>query len=516
MVYQSFKFYLARFGVSFFLLFTLGYAILFFFHEIALPGVAFDDTLIKVALGLVCLFLGFVVYGVFGDYQFYKAIETIKSIDYQASEENIIGEFEQLVRFTESSYFLPAKGNRLRGQVIQEYANFLLNSGHENERALNIYLKAFLQDTGQTRFRNVLVSLLIQKGNLNPNELSLLLVMLKADNYKDHAVVDHLAEIFLDKKEYSNKTESVFIEALAAGSSLSEKIIAFMLPILVAKKRKDDYAVNFFLKALSHATPEQRETMQALLSECYLDQRFQISDPVLHHECQAMFESLAEDFKTRLIVLSSQQRLQERWKKVRLFRRGDKRTLGQLKIRSGVSRSANQILGHSISSLWNSILEGSRKIVFKIFEGLDKIGDFPALVKLAIFLALGGILVWGLFSLDGRLSKGTEERAQQNAPEVSAVPDPQGEVHTIQVAAVTKKRQADSIIGKLKKHRVEGVYVLKTQKISGGYWYKIRLGKFPAKSQAEKLARQLVEKKIIKNYFIIALDVPAPASETGK
>jgi len=42
------------------------------------------------------------------------------------------------------------------------------------------------------------------------------------------------------------------------------------------------------------------------------------------------------------------------------------------------------------------------------------------------------------------------------------------------------------------------------------------LGKFPAKSEAEKLARLLVDKKIIKNYFIIALDIPAPAPETGK
>ena len=81
---------------------------------------------------------------------------------------------------------------------------------------------------------------------------------------------------------------------------------------------------------------------------------------------------------------------------------------------------------------------------------------------------------------------------------------------------MTKKRQADSITRKLKKHQVEGVYVLKTQRISGGYWYKIRVGKFSSKSEAEKLARHLVENKIIKNYFIIGLDVPAPTPETGK
>ena len=512
MVYQTFKFYLARFGVSFFLLFTLGYAVLFFFHEIALPGVAFDDTLIKVALGLMCLFFGFVVYGVFGDFQFYKAVEEIKSIDYQRSEKNIIGVFDRLIRFTESSYFMPAKGNRLRGQVIQEYANYLLNNGHEDERALNIFLKAFLQDTSQTKFRSVLASLLTQKGSLNANELDLLLVMVKADNYQDQALVNHLTGIFLNKNEYSNKTEPVFLEALAAGSSLSNNIVNFLLPILVANKRKDCFAANFFLKALSHATPGQKETIESLLSECYLDQRFKFSEPILHHDCQAVFNNLAEDSQVRLTELFSQQHLRERWQKVKLFRRGDKLNLSREKMRSGISRPLTQIFGQSISNLSNATLEGTRKVVFKIFEGLDKFGAISTTVKLIVFLTLGGLLVWGAFSLDGRFLNRTEEKTPQSIPEVRTGTGSQ--VHTIQVAAVTKKRQADGIVRKLKMNKVGAVYVLKTQRISGGYWYKIRLGKFSTNGEAEKMARRLVANKFIKNYFIIALNIPA--SNTGK
>lgn len=514
MVYQSFKFYLARFGVSFFLLFTLGYAILFFFHEIALPGVVFDDTLIKVALVLMCLFFGFVVYGVFGDFQFYKAVEEIKSIDYQKSEKNITGVFDRLIRFTESSYFLPAKGSRLRRQIIQEYANYLLNDGREDEWSLNIYLKAFLQDTRQTKFSGVLASLLTQKESLSVNELDLLLVMLKADNYQDQALVDHLAGIFLHKNVYSNKTEPVFLEALAAESPLSKKVITFLLPVLVAKKRKDCFAAKFFLKALSQAAPEQKESIESLISECYLDQRFQFSDPNLHHDCQAVFSSLAENSKIHLTELFSHQQLQERWQKVKLFRRGDKRSLSRETMRSGISRPLTLILGQSIANFWNSILDGSRKIVFKIFEGLDKGGAISAPVKLIGVLTLGGLLVWGLFSLDGGFLKRSKENTQQSIPEVRTQPGSQ--VHTIQIAAVTKKRQADSIVRKLKKNKIESVYVLKTQRISGGYWYKIRLGKFLTKNEAEQLARRLVENKIIKNYFIIALNVPPSKIKTGK
>ena len=44
MIYQSFKYFFVRLGVSFFLLMTAGYAVLFFVHEIALSGMAFNDA----------------------------------------------------------------------------------------------------------------------------------------------------------------------------------------------------------------------------------------------------------------------------------------------------------------------------------------------------------------------------------------------------------------------------------------------------------------------------------------
>ena len=63
MLYQTLKFYLARIAVSLILIFGLGYTVLFFLHEVALPNVLFDDVAIQWAIVLVGLFFGFIAYG---------------------------------------------------------------------------------------------------------------------------------------------------------------------------------------------------------------------------------------------------------------------------------------------------------------------------------------------------------------------------------------------------------------------------------------------------------------------
>ncbi|MFP6638211.1 MAG: SPOR domain-containing protein, partial [Nitrospinaceae bacterium] len=77
--------------------------------------------------------------------------------------------------------------------------------------------------------------------------------------------------------------------------------------------------------------------------------------------------------------------------------------------------------------------------------------------------------------------------------------------YTIQIAAVISAKQADKLVRNLEKTGVEGLYVVKAIRRSGGYWYKIRAGQFPLKKQASVYANRLVDSNIIKNYFLIAL-----------
>ena len=84
------------------------------------------------------------------------------------------------------------------------------------------------------------------------------------------------------------------------------------------------------------------------------------------------------------------------------------------------------------------------------------------------------------------------------------------QVFTLQVAAVKSQSQADATVRQLKKNKVEDVYVMKTQRIEGGFWYKVRVGKFRERDTAEKVAAILMNQKKIRSYFIIALDDRPP------
>jgi signal transduction histidine kinase len=81
------------------------------------------------------------------------------------------------------------------------------------------------------------------------------------------------------------------------------------------------------------------------------------------------------------------------------------------------------------------------------------------------------------------------------------------EIHTLQVAASTSSKHAHRLIANLKKKGVRNVYQVKTKRKSGETWYKIRVGRFDSKENARRFADQLINKKTIKNYFIISFPV---------
>ena len=81
------------------------------------------------------------------------------------------------------------------------------------------------------------------------------------------------------------------------------------------------------------------------------------------------------------------------------------------------------------------------------------------------------------------------------------------EIHTFQVAAFTSSKQARELINTLQKKGVRDVYQVRTKRKSGETWYKIRVGRFDSKENAQMFARQLIEQKTIKTYFLISLPI---------
>jgi sporulation related protein len=508
MFYQSFKYILVRTGLTLFLVLALGYTSLYFVHEVALPNVHFNDLWIKWAVVGICLFFGFVVYGIFGEHRFLSALNSLRHIDLKTVGPEIRKQFQNLVEFTGSSYFLPGKGRELREQLIQDYAEFLMSTGSEDPEALNVFLKAFLRDPRQTRFRNVLVSALTRKEQLTDQEIDLLLVIMKTEGYEDRELLNHMVTVILAQEWFTNKSEPVFLKALQLKTGQENKIISFMLPYLLDKKRADYLAVNFYLESLSSLPEGQREAIAFLVSTSYCEERFKVLDPDLHARCKQVFDSLEAQTQERLLRMAKDAKVSEQWKRVKLFHSDDKQALERLKVYTGLSPTFWQVVGKKVAGLGGGVFNLIKKVIFKMFDGLNFMGGMNTTAKLLI----AGFIFGGMFYV----AKAVDWKALIPAPQpVPTAPPEQAvlptvKVFTLQVAAVKGKSQADATVRRLKQKKVENVYVVKIPRKEGGFWYKVRVGKFHEREMAEKIAAILMNQKKIRSYFIIALDDRPP------
>ena len=100
--------------------------------------------------------------------------------------------------------------------------------------------------------------------------------------------------------------------------------------------------------------------------------------------------------------------------------------------------------------------------------------------------------------VEGQAIDGSEKK-------IGGLKDP--EIYTFQIAAFSSSQQARELINLLKKKGVRDVYQVRTKKKSGETWYKIRVGRFDSKENAQRFARQLIEQKTIKTYFLISLPI---------
>ena len=460
---------------------------------------------VKWAVVGICLFFGFVVYGIFGEHRFLSALSSLKHIDLKTVGPEIRNQFQHLVEFTGSSYFLPGKGRELREQLIQDYAEFLMSTGSEDPEALNVFLKAFLQDPKQTRFRNVLVSTLTRKEALTDQEMDLLLVIMKTEGYEDRELLKHMITVFLEQEWFTNKSEPVFLKALQLKTGQENKIISFMLPHLLDKKRADYLAVSFYLESLSSLPEDQRGTMAYLVGTSYCEERFKVLDPNLHARCKKVFDSLEAQTKERLLRLAKDTKVSEQWKSVKLFHSDDKQALERLKVYTGLSPTFWQVAGKKLSEgLGGGVFNLIKKIIFKMFDVLNILGGMNTAAKLIFAGLIFGGIFYAAVAVDWKALIPVSQPVPVVPPEQAEVPTVQ--VFTLQVAAVKGKKQADATVRRLKKKKVEDVYVVKIPRPEGGFWYKVRVGKFREREMAEKVAVILVNQKKIRSYFIIALD----------
>ncbi len=524
--YQSLKYLMARVGISFFLILFLGFFTLYFIHEIALPNVQFDDGTIQWAILAVCVFFGFFAYGLIGEQKFHNAFHQLKDKGPLDDKEAVLKQFEDLLHFTSTSYFLPGQGRRFRGLVVRKFADYLLSIGREDEEALKVYLKAFLQSPKNSKFRAPLLAILDKGGDLSENDIDLLLVMLKAEDYKDDFISDHLASVFLQRKQYTAKTEPLFLHALSRQREFSPRIIDLVLPSLLESGRTDPAALWFYHHALPYRRAVEKK-LKEILALNYCKGHLRGIDPALHEKCKETFLSLDPAGQAELKDMVENSRISGRIKKVNFFSPEDIQELDRWKVRMGLDASLTGRLRGAIAGVGRAFRDAGRGVGLRLVDGLIRFGKTRLLVKFAgiFILVIVGVVAWNY-------KEWTEQQVVQvEAPVVKPPPKPIAKkikpqtgnrIYTIQIAAVTSSKQANRMVASLKKKGVKGLYTIQSPKKSGGNWYKVRVGRFEGKNEAQDFAKQLIDKKHIKNYFILsgvkqpAAGKPAKPAKTAK
>ncbi len=507
--YQSLKYLMARVGISFFLLLFLGFFTLFFIHEVALPNVQFDDGTIQWAILGVCVFFGFFAYGLIGEQKFNNAFHELKDKGPLDDKDAVLRQYQDLLHFTSTSYFLPGQGRKFRGRVVRKFADYLLSIGREDEEALKVYLKAFLQNPTNSKFRAPLLAILDKGGDLSENDIDLLLVMLKAEDYKDDFISDHLASVFLERKQYTAKTEPLFLHALQRGREISPRIIDLVLPSLLENGRTDPAALWFYHHALPYRRAVEKK-LKELLALNYCKGHLMGIDPLLHEKCRETFESLDPAAQAELKEMVENSRISGRLKKLNFFSAEDIEELDRWKVRMGLDVSLMGRLRAGLLGVGRVFGDAARGVGLRLVDGLIGFSKTRLLVKFAGLFILVILVVVGLNYKDWSRQKAVQVEAPP-PPEPAPAPAPAkikpqatDRIYTIQIAAVTSSKQANRMVSSLKKKGVKGLYTIQAPKKSGGSWYKVRVGRFEGKGEAQEFAKRLIDKKHIKNYFILS------------
>ncbi len=493
---------------------SFGFAVLYFIHEVAMPNVYVNDTVLQWILACVCLFFGFLVYGMFGEQVYRDRMQSLRDVDLKSDENEVVARFENLLSLTESSFFLPGKGKRFREEVYCRYADYLLSIGREDPACMKVFLKAFLIDPKDSLYRSPLLSLLGRGEDLSRNEIDLLLVAVHANDYKDEILIGRLASLYLKKRSLNRKVETLYLKALEYGGPDSREIVEYILPVLLGKRRSDAFAVRFYLQALTFHLPGESQA-QGIIGRCYCQERWKTSDPGLHERCGKIFSALDPARRQSIQNSVDELSLFHKVKKIRLFTRNDAQTLDRLKVRLGLAPSWGENFRNAFNWIVRLFLGLIKKIALIFLEGLSQFGKLELWVKGSI---IAGIFILGAIGLTA--DKGskkdvketlTPEMAEKGGVKKDRVRRKADRLYTIQVAAFNTKKQAERLNARFKKKKIAGVYVIKDPRSSGGHWYKIRVGRFDGKNQATSFANELIRQKIIKNYFLISF----PKKETA-
>ncbi len=426
--------------------------ILVLLHRYWFPEVYFQDLPVLFLIWLLLFVTVHTLLSTVGNRRFHY-LDDVGWQHLKSSNEYLIPEiFQYLQKLLESGLLPLTRRPRFEEQVLKRFFDYYAQ--HVDDPAYRQKVRLCLQKRiHPARAYQVLKTYLLQQEELTVERIDLAGELLEYQP-DDAEVVLYMAERYLADGQSHSHAELFYQKLLEWNrDEYVERIVELCLSRVLQHRRSDDFAAWLLVRA--HALKE--------------DARQQIGVQLYHihriHEKIRRSDALARAVAGIVAELPQE---------VRVLAQAEEQKREARTLRHRLARAQYH------TQQW-------------LLLGWDYVKLYRHYIYYGLTMLAFGLMVY-LF-----LPAGTQMSDRPGSETIETVP-PGQKLFTVQVAATKNARAAQREVARLKKAGYDA-YLVQPKKRGG--FYKIRVGKYTSKVAAEKAARTLLKKKLIREYFLV-------------
>ena len=424
---------------------------LWLMHSLLFRGVFFNDIAILLVLWILLFGMSHVILSRIGLHR-YTVLDTEGWYFFRQSDEYMLAEiFDQFQKVLRSGLLPLKKLQELEDRLLRRY--FTYYASRIEEKYFRDRLRRCLRrGIHSQRAYETLKAYLVQQPQLDA-ELVELGEELHEFHPDDSQIVEYMVEKYIQDGIVHSGAAYFYRQALEKGGPHTEKIVELCLPLVMKHQRKDDFAAWVLIHA-AEKSPEITEQCDHLIWQ-------------IHRQFELIKKKGALAERIAALVRRFPPDKVQKWQKA-------------------AEAAAERQWRMRVSRFLYRLSQKGR-------EGIELVKFYRTYVYSALGTLAAVLIIW-LF-LPGGQEVSTSESVQK-AADVA----PGRKLFSLQVAATRNGRAARREVDRLKKLGYDA-YLIKPRKRGG--WYRIRVGKFVTKRQAQQTGQQMKQKKIIREYFLV-------------
>lgn len=476
MIANFVKYLTTRMFIAFFIFLIVNFASMFILFE-HMGGQRYNHDL-GVVIAALSLLIPSVFFSYIGKWRYNCFLTKVREYNLLESTEKTVKLFERILQFAYSFYFFPTTTEKLLKEIYQEYSKLYMGLHAGYQAAQDIYEKTLLRFPGDTNLQNILLDIYTEKDKLSKKELGVCFSIFQHSSDNVNAI-KLLSDYYVKNNVFDFDSQEILSQAINLNIPSKEKVVDFLLHKLIELRRNDDFAAEVFLTAYSSYSNKSEAVIETII-KLALDRKKKRRTDDITKKIFDIYEKLPETIRKQI----------------------EEKVLKTRQENEMAVVTSKQSLKKFFFKILDKIKAGNfylKRIIPKIKSFADLELSFLKKHPLIIFSGLGfvSILLFSIIVLRGRENINSPLGLSNLNPGYNTYESKLP--YSIQVAAFKNLPRAEKAITKLSKKGRKAYYT----KTSGkDVWYRVRVGEFKTIKEAKHYAEKLLNKKLIRGYFI--------------